>query len=367
MNRKVRVLQVIQNLNYGGMERLLADLVVQSDHERVESHVLALGYFGRFAEGLEAHARLHLAPPLPRTSLLWPGPLVGAIRDIAPDVVHMHSGIWYKVSLAARAAKVPKLIYTEHGRPVVDRWLSRWTDRLAAGRTDVIVAVSAAVFDRLQRLNLGARSRMIVIENGVDTSRFVPALDNGKLRNELGIAPQVPIIGSVGRLESIKGYDVMVEAFARLCQDWQGPVPALVVGGDGSERERCLAMARSHGLSSVHLLGWRDDIHDLHSAFTIFTMSSRSEGTSVSLLEAMSAGLCPVVTAVGGNAAVLGEDLRHRLVPTENPAALATAWRHALVDASARSRDAHTARRRVQDSFSLARMIRRYQDLYLEN
>ena len=129
---------------------------------------------------------------------------------------------------------------------------------------------------------------------------YRPMADTGKLRAELGIAAEVPIIGSVGRLEEIKGYDVMVEAFAILRREWShGPAPVLVVGGDGTERTRCAEMARTYGLEdSVFLLGWRDDIHDLHSAFTLFTMSSRSEGTSVSLLEAMSAGLCPVVTDV---------------------------------------------------------------------
>ena len=68
MNPRIRVLHVIQNLNYGGMERLFADIVRLLDRDRFESHVLALGYFGRFAQGLESYAELHLAEPLPAWS-----------------------------------------------------------------------------------------------------------------------------------------------------------------------------------------------------------------------------------------------------------------------------------------------------------
>jgi glycosyltransferase involved in cell wall biosynthesis len=124
-------------------------------------------------------------------------------------------------------------------------------------------------------------------------------------------------------------------------------------------------MIRERGIADgVHLLGWRDDVHSLHTAFTLFTMSSRSEGTSVSLLEAMSAGLCPVVTDVGGNGATLGAELAHRLVPAESPEALASAWRAALLDPSARAADAAMARARVQRDFGLDAMVRAYERLY---
>jgi D-inositol-3-phosphate glycosyltransferase len=84
----------------------------------------------------------------------------------------------------------------------------------------------------------------------------------------------------------------------------------------------------------------------------------------VSLLEAMSSGLCPVVTEVGGNAAVLGPELAHRLVSPEDPEALAAAWQAALGDPAARRSDGTTARARVERHFSLAAMVRSYESLY---
>lgn len=366
MQKRKRVLHVIQNLNYGGMERLIADIVRRVDRRCFESHVLALQYFGRFAEGLGEFATLHLANPLPRWSMVWPATLIRQIRAIAPDVVHVHSGVWYKASLAARRARVPLLIYTEHGRQQNESWWPRFINRLAARRTDVVVAVSDELARHLATSIVSESRRLRVIRNGVDTERYKPCCDNGALRAELGLPPGTPIIGSIGRLEHIKGYDVMIDALGLLRAKWSAePAPVVVVGGDGSERARLQALAESRGVHrAVRLLGWRDDIRNLHAAFTIFSLSSRSEGTSVSLLEAMSAGLCPVVTDVGGNAATLGEVLRHRLVPAESPAALAEAWLDALTRCQRRTSDASAARARVVESFGLDAMVQQYEALY---
>lgn len=363
---RIRVLHAVWNLNYGGMERLIADIIRRSDRAIFESHLLVLHDLGHFAEGLEEFATLHVAEPLQPWSMLWPGALIRQLRDIAPDVVHTHSGVWYKVSLAARLAGVPRLVHTDHGRASPDPWQARMIDRIAAGRTDAVVAVSEALATQMARTVVGDASRLHVVTNGVDCEQYRPRPDDGVARAELAIGPDVPVLGSVGRLEQIKGYDVMLEAYARLRSEWrEGAAPVLVLVGDGRERARLEELARSSGVADgIRFLGWRDDIFSLHRAFDLFTMSSRSEGTSVSLLEAMSAGLCPVVTDVGGNAATLGPSLAHRLVPSESPGALAAAWREALGDRERRAADAHLARSRVIDAYSLDAMVRGYERLY---
>jgi len=367
--RRVCVLHIVLDLNAGGLERLVADLVRRVDPARFDSHVLALRFLGRNARGLEPASRLHVAAPLPRWTMLWPRPLIRQIRELAPDVVHTHSGVWYKASLAARWAGVPRLIHTDHGRPYPDPLGTRLLDRLAAGRTDVIVAVSAALAQQLVAGVVADRRRLRVVPNGVDAERFRPRLDDGGLRRELGLDPAAPIIGSVGRFDAVKGYDLMVEAFARLRSGWRGAPPAtLVLAGEGPESGRLTALVEARQLrDAVRFLGWRDDIERLLAGFDVFSLASRSEGTSVSLLEAMSAGACPVVTDVGGNRAVLGPELGHRLVPPGDAQALAAAWMAALRDGGGERRraDALAARRRVQERFSLDAMVRAYERLYL--
>jgi glycosyltransferase involved in cell wall biosynthesis len=301
-----------------------------------------------------------------RFSMMWPARLTRTIRAIAPDVVHTHSGVWYKASLAARRAGVPRLVHTDHGRQHPDPWVARLVDGLAARRTDVVVAVSEALRRQLEDTVVKRRAPVCVVTGGVDTECFQPRTVNGTLREELGLPAGTPVIGSIGRLEPIKAYDVMIRAFALLVDGWsQGRMPALVLVGDGSERARLAALIEECGLgASARLVGWRSDVERVHALFDVFTLSSWSEGTSVGLLEAMSTAVCPVVTAVGGSPTVLGESLRHRLVPPGDPAALARAWRDALTNGQQRTIDGTTARRRIEQVYGLEGMVRAYERIY---
>jgi glycosyltransferase involved in cell wall biosynthesis len=355
-------------MQMGGMERVVADLIRGSDRNRFDMHVLGLQKLGPNADRVADCASLHRSVPLSRLSLIWPRELAAQIREIRPDVVHTHGQIWYKATLAARLAGVPRIVHTDHGRPPgPEPWILRMMERRAARRVNAIVAVSQSLADQVAT-SYGAASRLCVVINGVDTELHAPCADDGSVHEELGLAPGTPLIGSIGRIDPIKGYDVMIDAFARLLAHWDGgPAPVLLVVGYGTEYDSLRAHAERIGIAShVRWLGWREDVARLHAAFTIFTQSSRSEGTSLSLLEAMSAGLCPVVTDVGGNAHVLGPALRHRLVPSESPERLSEAWRSALLNPKRRVEDAAAARRRVEAEFGLRAMVHAYENLYAQ-
>ena len=360
-----RVVHVVDNLNFGGMERIIAELVRRTDRSRFEVHLLVMSYLGHFSEGLEAFGTLHVAKPFSRWSMVYPHSIAEQLRTIAPDVLHSHSGVWYKASLAARMAGVPYVIHTDHGRQNPDPWLHRQVDRLASRRTDIVVAVSDVLARQLEGV-VAEPSRIRMIRNGVDTETYAPHPYDGALHRELGLTPETPIIGSIGRLEAIKGYEVAVDAFALLVRAWEGPNrPVLVLVGNGSQRTALEQRAADAELGdAIRFLGWRSDIQKCLSAYTLFTMSSHSEGTSISLLEAMSTALCPVVTRVGGNPAVLGAPLAHRLVEPNDPAALAVAWADALRHDERRRADAYAARQRVTDEFGLDAMVRAYEALY---
>ncbi len=365
MTNRVRVLHLVQNLNFGGMERIIAELAKRTDSSRFDTHVMALQYLGHFAEELDKYASVHLAPRMTKLSMLHPQSLSGAIRRIKPDIVHTHSGVWYKGGRAAKIANVPILIYTDHGRQNPDPLTYRAVDNIASRFTDTVVAVSDVLAEHMKTF-VNSPKKVTVIANGVDTKRYTPRQRDTLLRTELGIAASTPIIGSIGRLESIKGYEVAVAAANHLLKQYPPENrPAIVLIGDGSQRANLERLVADAGdTKHIHFLGWRSNIESLLSEFDIFTMSSHSEGTSVSLLEAMSSGLCPIVTDVGGNAAVLGSSLSHRLVPKSDPAALAQAWADALSNVEQRHLDAQTARNRVIDHFSLDAMVRQYEALY---
>lgn len=350
------------------MERLLHGLAQGLGAEEFEVHIVVLEYFGRFAEGLENRVTLHRLPPMSRLSLLYPRSLAKTVRHIAPDIVHSHSGVWLKAARAGRLAGARAVVHTEHGRPTPIPLGDRLIDGWASRSTDIVIAVSEALAEVLRGHVVRDPTEVRVIINGVDTAHFQPASDPAPARRALGIPEEAAVIGSVGRLEPVKNYRLALRALARLGDRLpDGRIPWLVLAGDGRDRPALEAEAVALGVRSrVIFLGWQPDAARVYHALDLFTISSISEGTSISLLEAMSSAVCPVVTAVGGNAEVLGPDLQDLLVPSEDDAALATAWRRQLADPAGCAAIGRSARDRVQEWFSLDRVVRQHAALYRE-
>lgn len=361
--RPVRVAHVIQNLNYGGMEKVLNSLAQRLPAHGIEVHVVVLQYLGRFADGLEGAVTFHQVPPMPRWSLLHPGQLITRLRTIAPDLVHSHTGVWLKAARGARLAGVGAVVHTEHGRPSPVPLSDRLIDNLASRWTDRVIAVSEPLAEVLKQQVVHDPARVQVITNGVDVDSLRPPIDRTALRLALDLPPEETIIGSIGRLEPIKNYSLALRALALMGER----APLLVLAGDGSERANLEALANQLGVASrVKFLGWRNDTDRLYGAFDLFTLPSLSEGTSISLLEAMSSGVCPVVTEVGGNRAVLGPELSSLLVPSDDARTLADRWQQHLSDQSGRKAYGILARRRVAEKFSLERMVEQHVALYHE-
>lgn len=364
VTRPIRIAHLIQNLNYGGMERVLHSLGRHLPAHGFEVHIVVLEYLGRFAEELEG-VTFHQVPPMGRLSLLHPGELIATLRQVAPDVVHSHSGVWLKVSRAAHVARVPVMVHTEHGRPDPVPLADRIIDNCASRMTDAVIAVSEPLAQVLRRQVMHDPAKLTVIRNGVDTRRLAQPVDRAALRQQLGIPVAAPVIGSIGRLEPVKNYPLALRALARLELPSELEPPLLVLVGDGSERPALEQEAARLGIGDrVRFLGWRDDAERIYPAFDIFTLTSTSEGTSISLLEAMSSGVCPVVTDVGGNRAVLGPALEPLLVPDNDDATLAQRWREYLSDAGSRSDRARQAQQRVREAFSLEHMVEQHATLY---
>ncbi len=365
MSRRTRVVQAIQNLDYGGMERVMADLVRELPSDRFEVHVLTMNEAGHFGRGLDAYAEMHQAAP-GRHSMLHPRRLAAQIAELAPDVVHTHSGVWFKMGRAARMARAGT-VHTDHGRPRTEPAVNRWLDRVASTWTDCTVAVSSDLEAYLRQRVVAPRARVVTIENGIDTETYRPRPERRtEHRATLGISEEATVITCVGRLEPVKRHDVMIEAFAALRTKLPSDVPVtLVLAGDGSWADQVAGWVAEAGLDEhVRLLGWTDDPLSVLMASDIFTLSSDSEGTSISLLEAMSTGLCPVVTDVGGNGVVLGEGLAEYVVPRRDPEAMAARWAELVTDPEQRDRVAARARQIVCDRYSVQRMVDEYASIF---
>lgn len=361
------IAHVVFDFDGGGMETLVASMARHFGDMGLRVSVLPLsGREGRLGGAMRPHLSA-LVPlrPRPVVSMLFPRSVVRTLRQLRADVVHLHSGSWYKGALAARLAGVRRIVYTEHGREHHDPLLARTVDRVAARLTDHVVAVSARLGGYLVR-ELGVRRAALhVVPNGVNTARFVRTPEAAVVRRQLGIDEAALVIGTIGRLEPVKAQERIVRAIAHVRALGLTRPVAAVIWGDGSRREPLAQLARSLGVGDlVHFPGWTTDAVQAHGALDVFVLPSLSEGASMSLLEAMACEAVPLVTPVGASAEMLGPDLQHLVLRGEHPEveiaeAIATFATGGQLRATG-----HRARERVVGHFSEARMMAAYERLY---
>lgn len=270
------------------------------------------------------------------------------MKDLgASCVVTHHIGPLLYAGLAARLAGVAKVVHVEHDawhyKSIRRRLLARALGLLVRPH---VIAVSQAVCEPLASVFPG-RS-IDVIANGVDVARY-HAL-RSVARERLGLAQDRVVVGSVGRLERVKGHDVLVRA-AAAC-----PAGVLfVIIGDGSERRSLEALAHECGVADrVRFVGHVDDPAGLYAAFDVFCLPSRAEGLPLALLEAQAADVRIVASNVG-DVARGSCPLSGRLVAPDDAASLALAICDSLADTRAISPRAF-----IEKNFSWSETLQGY-------
>jgi glycosyltransferase involved in cell wall biosynthesis len=223
---------------------------------------------------------------------------------------------------------------------------ARGVTALALARARRIVCVSDDDAREVARLGLGRRS--VIIPNGVAPRPPVGDLARRRARARLGLAPEAPVVLVVGSLIHQKHPELAVEA-ARLARR-RLPGLTLLVAGEGPAR---LAVERLAG-PWARLLGTRDDVDDLMAAADVVLNTSRWEGLSLALLEALWHGRPIVATDVPGNAQAVGPA---GLVTSASAAALADALVRLLSDRAMLARAAAAARARAEERFDVADMV----------
>ena len=280
---------------------------------------------------------------------------VRVMRQLRPDVCHVNLRTPYSCGYGVAAALLlphARVVAVEHlPLPSLSR-SARRLKRLSSRR----LAAHVAVGDRAARLveqdaELPAGS-IRTIHNGVP-KRPRPV--------EVRRLAAGPVIGSVGRLDRQKGFDVLVSTLTRL------PGVTAVLVGDGPCHRDLERLARESGVADrVVLPGWSDEPWTFLHGFDVFVLPSRFEGFPLAIVEAMRASLPVVATSVGSVGEAVVDGVTGRLVPPDDPAALACALRQLIDDPDTRVRLGHAGRKRAEELFSLETMTRAYVRLYEE-
>ncbi len=327
MSHAVRVMQIIDGLNFGGAEVLLRDLT---------RGLLARGYKvsarystpGPIAEEINSMGvpvkRLHRLGRIDPILLLriW-----REIRRERPDVVHTHLfKSDFHGRLAARLAGVPVVVSTLHNchnwarNPVLGR-----TYGLTARFADEIIAVSDEVRDHAVRYAHLDEKKVTTIPNAIPIERFMDAKELGPaIRQEFGIPADAPVLGIVARLTGQKDHENFLHAAALITE--KAPRTRFLIAGEGPLRASLADLAAALDLAEVvYFTGARKDIPAIYGALDMLVFSSLWEGLPVALLEGMAAGLPVVATEVGGIPGVLEHGVSGIIVPPSDPDALAAA------------------------------------------
>lgn len=207
-------------------------------------------------------------------------------------------------------------------------------------------------------------SSVIVIPNGIDGGRFIPALGaRMKLRESLGIAPAETVVGVAANVTAYKGFHNLIEAGV-LLRKWGAKVRFVVLGaGSGAYSDEIRSLAKSSCPEGFFFLGRAEKVEEMMAGFDFVCSPSHTEGFSNSIAEAMSCGIPCVATSVGESREIVGKT--GWIVPPQDSEALAKAIMMAVAtDADERRSRGEAARERIKECFSVDRMLLAHSDLY---
>lgn len=368
MKAGTRLTHVVENLERGGLERVVVDLAGEQARRGMSVQVVCV--FGRGTLAAEAERAGVAVVACGKRSGVDLGALArlrAMLRVHGTTVLHTHNAAAHYHAIAAAAGLgIGRVVNTRHGMGVQQaRSRREWLFRRTLAVTDVVATVCEAARDEVLALGLIAPAKLVAVPNGIRLDAFGPgdAADRAALVAELGLPAGTRVVGAVGRLNAAKDPLAMVEAFRHLHA--KDPGTALVWVGDGPERAAFESAVRQAGLAGrVLALGDRGDVPRLLRGFDLYAMSSRTEGYSLALLEACAAGLPIVATAVGGNREIVGHGRTGLVVPSGDPAALAVALGQLLDDPVRARAMGAAARAWVETHGSLGAMADRYAKLY---
>lgn len=364
-----RLAYIVNSLNLGGTESLVVRMseVFSADYE---ISVICLDEPGLWAERLrEKGIPVYCLWRQPGLDFNTAWRVARLAKKLGVEGLHAHQCTpWFYGALSRIFFKVPWLLFEEHGRfyPEVRNLKKNVVNRLVVQPlTNKIVAVSEDVKKRLHRYEGISFRRIEVVYNGTSPSRRMTAEERRGLREELGLAAEDFVVGSVGRIDPIKNYSMFVAALAAVSRH-AGKIRGLLVG-DGPEFALIRAQADLLGLGAAFRMpGYRADADRIIQCLDLFVLCSHSEGTSMALLEAMAAGVPAIVTDVGGNPEVVLGDETGWVIASGNTGGLTSAIREALEDSEKMERFADAGRKRYEEKFTFDMMIANYRKYYEE-
>jgi glycosyltransferase involved in cell wall biosynthesis len=365
-NAEFHICHLVLGLPMGGTEGLV-DKMLRNPPEGFRSSVICLDEIGVLGEAATCDGlNVSLVPRGNGFNWRVARCIAKHAKACEVDVLQCHHYTpWCYGALARLWYPRMRVIFTEHGRhyPDIPSFKRRLFNKGILPLTHAITAVSPYVANALERVEKIPLNRIRIVFNGVDDSGFKELLPRRDLRRKLELRDEYLYYILCSRLDPIKWIEGMLAAYRRVLDAF--PQSGLILVGEGESRKQIESEINRLGLTAhVKITGYRKNVFEWLAASDIFVLSSHSEGTSVSLIESMAAGLPAVVTDAGGNPFVVQNEVTGKVVPVRDVNALAMAMLSLAKDPEMYSRYSANARKRFEEEFQLTRMFDSYHEIY---
>ena len=345
--------------------------LAQKGHEvHLISPMTAQGY----AKGVQFHLLVRLMPQIWAVTrylsgLLWLVQIRRLVSRIKPDILDAHF-ITVNSYLAVASGFHP-LVLTAWGSDILidtkQNGVYKFLTKQALKRADRIVCCSSAI--KKETLQLGAAPDKVgVIFIGTDTRKFSPAQKDTMLLQRLNISDSSPVAISTRNLRSVYDVGTLIKAIPLVLEE--APEARFVIAGRGEQTSYLERLAQNLGISdSVKFVGWipHEKLPAYLASSDVYVSTSLSDGTSISLLEAMACGLAPVVTDIPANQPWIKDGENGFLIPAKDHKTLATRIAYLMKNAEIRREFGKANRQIIQESAEyeteMAKVERIYQGL----
>ena len=380
---RIQLVKFLTAFGVGGTEKQVANLTQRMDRRAFDVSFACMSRWGEMLKEIEGRQGIAISE-YPLESLYelnafrqqWR--FAQALRRNHTQIVHSYNFYANMFSLpAAKLAGVPGIVASIRDMGVYLSPMKLRAQKLVCRLADRIVVNAGAIRDWLVEQGYDPR-KIVVIRNGVDTSRFVARDDGTALRRELDLPAGVPLVVLLARLNPTKGIEDFLQAAVKV-REMHPDAWFLAVGEcftrnadgqivvDSAYRRALEDRAASLGLADrMRFTGLRKDVPQVLAAAAVSVLPSISEGISNTLLESMAAGVPVVATRVGGTPEVIDDGEHGLLVPVNEPQALADAISRVLGNPALAARLGANGRRRVVEEFSFDAVVRKTERLYRE-
>lgn len=363
----MNVCHLTYDMRIGGTERVIQNIITHKDdtNANIDFSILCLmPKLGPIGQQLRLGG-------VPVTQLDWEnGFSLSIIRAIKKhcvthniDILHCHQYTpWSYGALACIGLKT-KVIFTEHGRffPDVSSAKRRIINPFLVSCTSAITSISESTRIALNQFEFIPLRKIVTIYNGDEMKLPYSDVEIQQQRQKLQCDDDTVMLGTVARLDPIKNHELMIKATAELSKTTS---VKLIIVGDGEQRSALEKLIQSLNLENhVIITGYKEQPQILLSSFDIFLLTSFSEGTSITLLEAMQYKKPCIVSRVGGNPEIINKECGS-IIESNNCDELVTAIQQYIDDKNLRYAHGQSAHERFSQHFTVASMFNQYAKLY---